>query len=64
MLDTFTGLETIPQSRRSGGLAAESESARRGGEGLGRIATGWLRVREGLFEVERGRSVEADGSCT
>ena len=28
------------------------------------MATGWLRVRGGLLEVERGRSVDADGSWT
>jgi hypothetical protein len=62
MLEKFIGLLTTSQSRRRGGLAAESESARRGGDGLGRIVTGWLRVRTGLLEAERGRRVEAAGS--
>ena len=50
------------QSRRRGGLAAESEGARRGGDGLGRMATGWLRLRGGLLELERGSRVDAAGS--
>ena len=45
-------------------MVAESERARRGGEGLGRIATEWPRVRGGLLEAERGRRVEAAGSWT
>lgn len=61
---TATWPASILQSRRRGALAAESDKARRGGDGLGRIATGWLRVREGLLEADRLRSVEADGSCT
>ena len=62
MFEIFKLPVATPQSRRSGGLAAESESARRGGDGLGSIATGWLTVRGGLLEVDRGRRVEADGS--
>lgn len=60
ILDPAMELEMTPQSRRSGGVAVESE-ARRGGDGFGRIAMGWLRVRGGLF-VERVRRVEAEGS--
>jgi hypothetical protein len=57
-------LTSTLQSSRRGALATESERARRGGEGFGRIATGWLKVRGGLLEAERLRRVEADGSCT
>lgn len=64
MLEMFIELIATSQSKRRGGLVAESERARRGGDGLGRIATGWLSVLGGLFEVERGRRLEADGSWT
>jgi len=62
ILETLMGFETTSQSKRRGGLAAESERARRGGDGLGRMATGWFKVLGGLFEVERGRRVLAEGS--
>lgn len=61
-LDMLVCVVATSQSSRRGGLAAESERARRGGDGLGRIATGWLRLREGLLELERGSRDEAAGS--
>lgn len=60
----FIGRDTTSQLRRSGGWAAESVKARRGGEGLGRIATGWVRVRGGLLDAERGSREDAEGSWT
>lgn len=50
------------QSRRRVWVAAESVSGRRDGIGLGRIATGWLKARDGLLDAERERREDADGS--
>lgn len=62
MLDRSMELGATSQSRRRTGLPADSDPARRGEGGLGRMAMGWLTFLEGLLELERGRSVLADGS--
>lgn len=64
MLDRFIELGATSQSKRSGEPPADSDPARRGDDGFGRMATGWLRVLGGLLEAERGSSVLADGSGT
>jgi hypothetical protein len=64
MLAKLVGFLMASQSRRRGEVVAESDKARRGGDGLGRIATGWPRVRLGLLEADRERRVDAAGSWT
>jgi hypothetical protein len=56
------GLVVTPQSRRREGVVTGSEMEQRGGEGLGRIAMGWLRFRRGVLEVDWGRRVDVEGS--
>jgi hypothetical protein len=63
-LDRFKELGTTSQSRRRGEPPEQSDPARRGDEGLGRIATGWLMFLGGLFDAERDRRVLAAGSET